>query len=271
MGSPSAFENISLAVQPGALDLTTDNQNVTYISVQSITQPNSTRLDWILYTVPTSAFLLGLSLFSLVLIKHKQRGERIIREKRINRMKLAQYRLNHFSTESVAKDGDVCKVQALEAQSYENVEAAVYSNQTRVTYYIPEANGDDTDYVTPDADICESDGGKGETLHPPPNQTDTDGESYENMESALYAQPRRPTDTVGQEGDYIEPYGEQEEGEKHCNHLTDTDDESYENMDRSAYSQRHNHSESCRSNRATAVQEEDEEEEDSYVKMASIT
>ncbi|KAJ8347378.1 hypothetical protein SKAU_G00287790, partial [Synaphobranchus kaupii] len=300
MTNLSTTENIMLGVQDiqqGALDLTTDSPNMTYISVQPSTQQNSTRLDWILYTVPASAFLLGLYLFSLVLIKHKRREERNIHKERLNKMKYrpTQCRVNGFSTESVAKAVELCKAQLVETQSYENVEAAIYFNQEAVTYYVPEADGDGDEG-------CETDGARGETqndvdsLHHPQNLTDTeDGESYENMECSLYAQPHKQRDIDAQDGgeasfkhnhippsplihaiplssDYINPngiYRGQEEGEKHWNHPTDTDDESYENMDSSAYSQQYIHSDPNRPHRVTAVQEE--EDDDSYVKMASIT
>ncbi|XP_035254535.1 uncharacterized protein LOC118216966 isoform X1 [Anguilla anguilla] len=275
MTTQTAFENSTLAVHPGALNPTTTNHNMT--RTRPSIQRDSTKVDWILYVVPASAFLLGLCLFSLVLIKHKRREERIRRLERLRKMRLTQRRVNGYSTESEDKAEETCKAQSAETQSYENVEAAIYFNQKGVTYYVPEADGDD--YVTPDAEGCETDRGTAETqndvnyLQPFQNLTDTDGESYENMEISLYAQPRKRTDTDTQDGDYVEPNETceaQEEGEKHCNHQTDTDDESYENMAGSTYSQRHNHSDPCRPHTATAVQEE-VEEEDSYVKMASIT
>ncbi|XP_036408741.1 B-lymphocyte antigen CD19-like [Megalops cyprinoides] len=171
----------------------------------------------------------------------------------------------------------------METQSYENVEAAIYSNQEEVSYYIPAEDGDD--YVFPDAEGCETEEGAGGErqnycLYPPQNLTDTDGESYENMESSLYAQPRRQTQRCmdADEEDYIDPdggNGERGEGENHCNNLcprqnlTDTDGESYENMESSLYAQPRCHSDPNRPHSPHASQEE--EEEDSYEKMASIT
>ncbi|KAG9342889.1 hypothetical protein JZ751_015105 [Albula glossodonta] len=195
-----------------------------------------------------------------------QHGERKRREEIRSKAKSIQLRLNGFNSESEDKDDDPCKAEAMAAQSYENVEAAVYFNREAVTYYVPAEEGDD--YVTPDTEGCETEEGSGETqndsLFPPQNLTDTDGESYENMESALYAKPRRrpaqDADTQEEE-DYIDPDG----GEK------EKDGESYENMESSEYSQPRRHSNPdlphCQ---RTAQEGTEEEEDDSYEKMASI-
>ncbi|KAJ8402620.1 hypothetical protein AAFF_G00367030 [Aldrovandia affinis] len=283
----STTQNITQNIQHEALDtMTPDNQNMTYISVESSIQQNSTRLDWILYTVPSSACLLGLFLFSLVLIKYRRREDRNLHKERCNKMKPKEHRLNRFSTENAAEYGDLCKVYPVETQSYENVEVAIYFNQEGVSYCVPAEDGDD--YAIPNAEGSGTEEGREETqndfdsLYPLQNLTDTDGESYENMEISLYAQPRRHTERdtdTQEEGDYIHPdrTDRGKETGKPCNHwclpqnLTDTDGESYENMQSSEYSQPYSHTNPNRLHSPTAPQEEAEEEDDSYEKMASIT
>ncbi|XP_076866696.1 uncharacterized protein LOC143517773 isoform X5 [Brachyhypopomus gauderio] len=109
-----------------------------------------------------------------------------------------------------------------DGQSYENVAAAIYNNQDKVTYYVTQ----DEDYITPDAG---GDAGAvqnhNDHLQTPHTLTDTDGESYENMEGCVYAQPRRNAHThTADNDDYIDPDEEQKI------HLDQPTSESYENL-----------------------------------------
>ncbi|XP_029109794.1 uncharacterized protein LOC108941569 isoform X2 [Scleropages formosus] len=219
--------------------------------------PVGTRPDWILYAVPGSAFLLGLCLFSLALRVNRQRqreGPRTAvsgwcfsplvspaaierhafqRQRKMQRQAEHSYsnnRANGFCSSSRDTSVDVLKARSVETISYENVEAVIYSNQQGFSYRV--AMDDKDDYLTPDH--CDA-------TNPPDRQTNTDGESYENM----YAQPRRATGTgSAEEDDYVnaesgkpaalEDYEKEEEedqGDYLCPGKEDTDGESYEDMD----------------------------------------
>ncbi|RXN35473.1 hypothetical protein ROHU_003788 [Labeo rohita] len=133
--------------------------------VQNPSNKTESRPDWLLYSVPALAFLIGIVLFTFICKTQRRRNN--------------------------------------ETQSYENVEAAIYNNQDKVTYYVSA----DEDYLNPDAFVEEEmPGPDHNTLQLPSNLTDTDGESYENMEGCLYAQPRKQTQQLASEDeDYINP------------------------------------------------------------------
>ncbi|KAK1785664.1 hypothetical protein P4O66_019016 [Electrophorus voltai] len=184
------------------------------------------RPDWILYTVPSFAFVLGLLLFSLVCKTQSHRKRR-----RFSAMK----RQMNGTTARQTDKGPGCpepfvdkqsNLEKQEAQSYENVTAAIYSNQDKVTYYVTP----DEDYITPDAvgDAGAVHGqNQNDRLQTPHTLTDTDGESYENMEGCVYSRPRRNAlkrTLAVDDDDYIDPVENQK------SNLEQTDTESYENM-----------------------------------------
>ncbi|XP_043090783.1 uncharacterized protein LOC122341460 isoform X2 [Puntigrus tetrazona] len=188
-------------------------------------RPNNTvsRHDWLLYTVPASAFLIGIVLFTYI-CKTQQRRNMPTKQRTKTNGHFAKYiesgtQKHTESAENNKKD---------ETQSYENVDAAIYSNQDKVTYYVSA----DEDYLNPDAVGQEEVAGPKEhhnTIQLPSNLTDIDGESYENMEECLYAQPRKQTQKVRhdtEDEDYINPDGD---GKRDLapDH---TDTESYEMM-----------------------------------------
>ncbi|KAI2665968.1 Ral GTPase-activating protein subunit beta [Labeo rohita] len=174
--------------------------------VQNPSNKTESRPDWLLYSVPALAFLIGIVLFTFICKTQRRRNSKYTGS--------ASQR-NTESAENNKKD---------ETQSYENVEAAIYNNQDKVTYYVSA----DEDYLNPDAFVEEEmPGPDHNTLQLPSNLTDTDGESYENMEGCLYAQPRKQTQQLASEDeDYINP----DEDRKQDLTLDQTDTESYEMM-----------------------------------------
>ncbi|XP_076866693.1 uncharacterized protein LOC143517773 isoform X2 [Brachyhypopomus gauderio] len=185
-----------------------------------------TRNDWILYTVPSFAFVIGLVLFTLVCKTQNHRKTRRISAVRrhTNGTAAKHSDKGHSLPPSEGNNTTTtCVCPSTEdGQSYENVAAAIYNNQDKVTYYVTQ----DEDYITPDAG---GDAGAvqnhNDHLQTPHTLTDTDGESYENMEGCVYAQPRRNAHThTADNDDYIDPDEEQKI------HLDQPTSESYENL-----------------------------------------
>ncbi|XP_017563570.1 uncharacterized protein LOC108433483 [Pygocentrus nattereri] len=176
----------------------------------------ATRHDWILYTVPSIAFVIGLMLFALIYKTQRHRETKTIRRVPAVKTTTNGTTAKHndtrpgFTEAQMEKEADLKKQ---EAQSYENVSAAIYSNQDKVTYYVTQ----DEDYITPVemGDAVTASEQNDNTYLLPQNITDIDGESYENMDGCVYAQPRNNT-------------------QKHT--LSADDDESYENMEGNACS-----------------------------------
>ncbi|XP_036421996.1 uncharacterized protein LOC118805356 [Colossoma macropomum] len=170
------------------------------------------RRDWILYTVPSIAFVIGLILFTLICKTQRRRETKTIRRVPAVKTTTNGITAKHDDTRPEFTEAQMEKEANLkkqEAQSYENVSAAIYSNQDKVTYYLTQ----DEDYITPDAmgdAVTASEQNDNNYLHLPQIITDIDGESYENMDGCVYAQPRNHT-------------------QKHT--LSVDDDESYENME----------------------------------------
>ncbi|KAG1931448.1 uncharacterized protein LOC120473111 isoform X2 [Pimephales promelas] len=216
--------------------------------VKNHSHNTASRPDWILYTVPASAFLIGIVLFTFICKTQRRRNARTQQRTHINGH-VATFGLSVRWIES-AKN-----IKKDETQSYENVDAAIYSNQDKVTYFVSA----DEDYLEPDA-IGEEEVAAPEehqnTLQPPGNLTDTDGESYENMEGCVYAQPRKWTQKqrhATEDEDYINP----DEDGKQDLALDHTDTESYEIMAGS----------DCIYNNAES---QDTTEDDSYEQMHGI-
>ncbi|XP_056609374.1 uncharacterized protein LOC130426554 [Triplophysa dalaica] len=189
--------------------------------VKNTTHRTVSRPDWILYTVPASAFLIGIFLFTFICKTQRHRKTHVAKSTYRNKQ-VDNYTSFRHSTDSVQSKNTKKKD---DAQSYENVEAAIYTNQEKVTYYVSA----DQDYITPE-EVNEQDGigprPYQDNLQLPQNLTDTDGESYENMAN-LYAQPRKCSQQhkhrSAQEGDYVYP---DQDGQD----VTNTDTGSYEMM-----------------------------------------
>ncbi|XP_051570197.1 uncharacterized protein LOC127450271 [Myxocyprinus asiaticus] len=196
--------------------------------VKNHSNGRESRPDWLLYTVPASAFFIGVVLFALVHKTQRRRKSCVVQGAHTN---------GHFATHS-GKDmqgyiqSDDINMKD-ETQSYENVEAAIYNNQEKVTYYCPE----DQDYLTPDA-LGEEEGvgpkTHQHTLQLPTNLTDTDGESYENMEGCLYAQPRKCSRQIKHTTEVEESYGITDDSNFPCKDFLgahDTTEDDYINPD----------------------------------------
>ncbi|KAF4115719.1 uncharacterized protein LOC131536023 [Onychostoma macrolepis] len=227
-------------------------------AVKNPSHNTASRPDWLLYTVPASAFLIGIVLFTYICKTQRRRNMPTKQRTNTN---------GHFTTYTdfgYIESGTQSYMESAEnkkkdeTQSYENVEAAIYSNQDKVTYYVSA----DEDYLNPDAI------GEGEvagpqehhnTLQLPSNLTDTDGESYENMEECLYAQPRKQTQKLRhatEDEDYINP----DEDGKQDLALDHTDTESYEMMT----------GPDCLYNNKDFTAPHDTTEDDSYEQMNGI-
>ncbi|KAL4658369.1 hypothetical protein GN956_G3080 [Arapaima gigas] len=233
---------------PAATPFTPRPANVASV-MSSHLRHHGTRPDWILYIVPGAAFLLGLGLFTLLLrtCRHRQPA---VQQRMFNRQRQADPKYPHHrtDTEDILQAGAV-GVSTADTVSYENVDTGIYANQL--------AAEDSEDYLTPDADT-----GHSGSLPPLCCHTDTDGGSYENMEGAVYAEPRKRGTTSAPDDrddrDYLELDVVEEGQDGDCGDYLcpvkepwDTDGESYEDMDRPLPAGRH-------------------EEEDSYEKMDSI-
>ncbi|XP_060721291.1 uncharacterized protein LOC132842574 isoform X1 [Tachysurus vachellii] len=196
--------------------------------------------DWLLYVVPSIAFVFGLILFSQIYRTQRRREkalQRVAALKNVMNTTSAGHTYTRYTSQGPlgAENKDSSKLQdssetkgnlkKQEAQSYENVTSIIYSNDDNVNYCVRQ----DEDYITPDADAGEvTETEKSIYVQPLQNLTETDGESYENMAGCVYAHPRQPTKKTVlniEDDDYINPDGEN----KH--NLDHTDTESYENMD----------------------------------------
>ncbi|XP_034157617.1 uncharacterized protein LOC117596454 isoform X1 [Pangasianodon hypophthalmus] len=215
----------------GEYNMTMALQNNSYTAVS--------RPDWLLYVVPSIAFVLGVFLFSVVFRTQRHRETEAFRRvaalKTIMNATSPGHTYARYTSQGPmgAENKDFSKLQnssetqgnltKQEAQSYENVTTVIYSNEDKVNYCVRQ----DEDYVTPDAADEVTEPEKTTYLHSHHNLTDTDGESYENMDGCVYAHPRQPTlknALSTEDDDYINP----DEEEKH--NLEQTDTESYENM-----------------------------------------
>ncbi|XP_076121699.1 uncharacterized protein LOC143102159 isoform X3 [Alosa pseudoharengus] len=181
---------------------TTANPDTDYLSLQNrtsgVTSPITWQLrsnigprpDWLLYTLPGLAFLIGIVLFLLVVKTHKRRTGGYHHRG-----------MKGCSSVKQTKNDDMGHTYLTKAdtQSYENVLAAIYSNQEGVCFYVQE----DDDYVIPDGedDAAEMFAQNPNSLNLP--DTLTEGESYENMEG-LYAQPRKRQNNGLEEDDSYE-------------------------------------------------------------------
>ncbi|XP_047672531.1 uncharacterized protein LOC113650546 isoform X2 [Tachysurus fulvidraco] len=191
--------------------------------------------DWLLYVVPSIAFVVGLILFSQIYRTQRRREKALQRVAALKNI-MSTTSAGHTYTRQGplgAENKDSSKLQnssgtkgnlkKQEAQSYENVTTIIYSNDDNVNYCVRK----DEDYITPDAgEVTETE--KSIYLQPLQNLTETDGESYENMVGCVYAHPRTPTlkNVLNvEDDDYINPDGENKQNLEH------TDTESYENMD----------------------------------------
>ncbi|XP_051987945.1 uncharacterized protein LOC127647624 [Xyrauchen texanus] len=199
--------------------------------VKNHSHGRGSRPDWLLYTIPASAFIIGVVLFAFVCKTQRRRKSCAVQRTHTN---------GHLATHS--GKGTQGHIQSDdinmkdETQSYENVEAAIYNNQDKVTYYCPE----DQDYLTPDA-LGEEEGVGPEThqhtLQVPTNLTDTDGESYENMEGCLYAQPRKCSRQLKHTTEVEEQYGVMDDSNIPCKDFLgahDTTEDDYINPDEDA-------------------------------------
>ncbi|TRY97294.1 hypothetical protein DNTS_020586 [Danionella cerebrum] len=175
---------------------------------------------------------------------------------------------NSRHTQTVAQTGTTNNKKD-DAQSYENLVAAIYNNQDEVLVCVSA----DEDYLKPHAFGEAEERSKAEnnpTMQLPSKLSDTDGDSYEDMERCAYAQPRKLSQrnpNANEDEDYINPdnYGESARIQKHTNtdylnpcafveaeerskeednptlqlpgNLSDTDGDSYEDMERCAYAQ----------------------------------
>ncbi|XP_072530608.1 uncharacterized protein [Salminus brasiliensis] len=201
---------------------------------------SANRPDWLLYTIPSIAFVLGLLLFTMICKTQRRRETAAIR--RVSAVKTNtngttaepnNTRSGFTGAESQAKPS----LSKQEAQSYENVSAAIYNNQDKVTYYVTQ----DEDYINPDAMgdyVTMQEDSQSNHLQLPHNITDADGESYENMENCVYAQPRHSAQKHTVSADDDESYENMEgnvcpyKSNLATHNSTNTlDDESYEQMD----------------------------------------
>ncbi|XP_033854102.1 uncharacterized protein LOC117399058 isoform X2 [Acipenser ruthenus] len=223
---------------------------------------------WILLVTPFCAVIIGALLFTLTLhLQHRRELKyRLQEQKKQERMKIFRSFFaektngngldsHSFQHNAVHRDQD-------DAVSYENVDNGdsnlIPALQEDCNVYMKE---EEEDYVIPDDNETEAEG-EGERemaggeernallreqeLSYPESQKERDGESYENMESSVYAVPfscgaPHSTDRVT----------EQEEEE---------DGESYENME--------GDSATLWTNRETEPEGAGEEDEDSYENMA---
>ncbi|CAM4338609.1 hypothetical protein PO909_001144 [Leuciscus waleckii] len=222
--------------------------------VKNPSHNTASRPDWLLYTVPASAFLIGIVLF-IYTCKTQRRRNAPTEQRTHTNGQVATYTTFGSSVKCMESAENYKKD---ETQSYENVDAAIYSNEGKVTYYVSA----DEDYLEPDAIGKEEGAGPEEhqnTLQPPSSLTDTDGESYENMEGCLYAQPRKRTQKLQhapEEDDYINP----DEDGKQDLALDHTDTESYEIMA----------GPDCVYNNTDFTASHDNTEDDSYEQMHGI-
>ncbi|XP_073800292.1 uncharacterized protein isoform X1 [Danio rerio] len=197
--------------------------------VKTNSNNTASRPDWLLYSVPVSAFVIGIVLFTTICKTQRQRNgnrQHTATAKKRPQTNGNAVTVNNFGSSTQRYMEKPQNNKKDETQSYENVEAAIYNNQDKITFYV----SPDEDYLNPDATGEEEMMRTEEqlnTLQLPSNLTDTDGESYENMEGCVYAQPRKRTQRIQnttEDEDYINP---DDDGNPIMDH---TDTESYEIM-----------------------------------------
>ncbi|XP_048847855.1 uncharacterized protein LOC125718226 isoform X2 [Brienomyrus brachyistius] len=211
---------------------TSASQNHMQISTMSAGSPaimNQGSTDywanWILYTVPGSAFLLGLGLFLLVL-KTQPRRRVEANEIGCDRGKQAKQSLDGIISCSLDTGVALQKAKSAETLSYENVETGIYESQDALTQF----NVDDQEvYILPD-EIHNGTQGNFNTHHAAQPLTESD--SYENMVCSLYARTIKEQPFEGNNEDaesYIDMDPQQEmhpdfcskeeAGEGHLHHI----------------------------------------------------
>ncbi|KAK3508539.1 hypothetical protein QTP70_031938 [Hemibagrus guttatus] len=175
------------------------------------------RPDWLLYVVPSIAFIVGLWLFSKI-YRTQRRREKALQQvaalKNVMNTTSVGHTYTRYTRTSEQGSGFElwCLGEHMELRFRQQISGSSLCS----------------DYVTPDADTDEvTETEKSIYLQPLQNLTDTDGESYENMEGSVYAHPRKPTKKNAlsvEDDDYINPDGETKPNLEHM------DTESYENM-----------------------------------------
>ncbi|GAA6076044.1 uncharacterized protein LOC113650546 isoform X1, partial [Tachysurus ichikawai] len=141
--------------------------------------------DWLLYVVPTIAFVVGLMLFSQIYRTQRRREkalQRVAALKNIMNTTSAGHTYTRYTSKGPlgAENKDSSKLQnssetegnlkKQEAQSYENVTSIIYNNDNNVNYCVRQ----DEDYITPDADAGEvTETEKSIYLQPLQNLTET--------------------------------------------------------------------------------------------------
>ncbi|XP_066578006.1 uncharacterized protein LOC136767862 isoform X2 [Amia ocellicauda] len=229
--------------------------NVSHLQSDSVSSPY-----WILLVTPGCALVLGVFLFTLTLVLYQryERRERAAREKRMADAKQKSCRSHCYNSywDGAMVNGlsTVFTGGSVDNLSYENVEVAVYNQQSpkplqdlNEDYLVPDnevtdgekeggrgngvricvslyhtQKGADQDYVAPEEEGEEEGRGQPGQLHVFQNDLDTDGESYENMESSVIS-------------------GLSRNGAPHRTHSgtdceEEEDGESYENMQSSVFS-----------------------------------
>ncbi|XP_069044439.1 uncharacterized protein [Lepisosteus oculatus] len=180
-------ENLTTTDSSSPENYTTVNnstQKLVNVSVSTVALPRS-RPDWILLVTPGCALVLGFLLFSLLVSLQRRTELRkraaLNRRRRLNEALKFGHRQQHNTSSNHNRNtmnstSPVLSKASLDNLSYENVDVTIYSND------FPEPN----DYLTADDDYMVPDGGQEE-----PEVTLGGAESYENMVTTVYAQPRR--------------------------------------------------------------------------------
>ncbi|XP_046699713.1 uncharacterized protein LOC124381868 isoform X5 [Silurus meridionalis] len=118
------------------------------------------RPDWLLYAIPSVAFVLGVLLFLLVFRTQRRKETEAFRRVAALKAVMNTTSTGHTYTSQHpmgTQNKDSSKIQnssktqgnltKQEAQSYENVTTIIYSNEDKVNYRVIQ----DEDYITPDA------------------------------------------------------------------------------------------------------------------------
>ncbi|XP_052409332.1 uncharacterized protein LOC127954286 isoform X1 [Carassius gibelio] len=153
------FDNVSQSIP--------DSRQVKNHSANTASRP-----DWILYTVPASAFLIGIVLFTYV-CKTQQSRNAPAKQRTNTNEHFATYTDFGYTKSNTQRHMETNENKKDDTQSYENVEAAIYSNQDKVTYYVSA----DEDYLNPDEmgeeEVVGPEDLHNNTLRLPSNLTDT--------------------------------------------------------------------------------------------------
>ncbi|KAM9434994.1 uncharacterized protein Hap1MRO34_002724 [Clarias gariepinus] len=209
----------------------TESKGGQHNMTQALNSNTAPRPDWLLYVIPSIAFVFGVLLFSMV-YKTQRRREKMFRRVAALKTVMNSTATGHTysgytSQQTKGESKDIRQLQSCrnsegnlkkqEAQSYENVTSIIYNNEEKVNYCLRQ----DADYITPDG----TDTDNSTYLQPLKNLRET--ESYENMDGCVYSHPRQPrlknALSTGDD-DYVDP---DVEGKRN---LEQTDTESYENM-----------------------------------------